>query len=164
MKKIRSSKWLLVALGALSVGVLRIGIAWAQQEVMMTGQTSDNPPQTRTIHVDTNGNLITSSSNSTPAGAAAGTHGACTHTTMTIGLAGTTCPPATRADRSSILIQLVQAGQNLRVTEDGVTVAAAAVGINVPDGSSFNDNLAGTVSTSCRCDAAACQVNIDECP
>ena len=64
----------------------------AQQEVLMTGQTQDSVPETRTVKVDSNGILLTSTSSSTPSGAASGTHGACTNTTMNVGTTGTACP------------------------------------------------------------------------
>lgn len=135
-----------------------------QQEVMITGQTSDSPKETRTVHVDDDGNLIVSTSASTPAGAAAGTHGACTNTTMNVGTTGTACPPTPRADRASILIALSQSGETLTVTSDGTTTATATDGIPVASGGGYTDNLAGTVSTSCRCTAATCSVRIAECP
>lgn len=152
--------WLLVLTGVGFAFALRSGIAWAQQQVQMTALDSNG--NLTIIRTDANGNLVTSTS-STPSGAAAGTHGACTNTKMTIGTTGTACPPAPRADRASILIQLVQSGQNLRVTSDG-TVASSTNGINVSDGNTYTDNMAGTVNFSCRCDAASCETDIVECP
>lgn len=158
-QKIRSA--LLVLCGVLLVPALHIGIAWAQQEVMMTGK--DSSGNTRAVRTDANGNIITSSASSTPSGAASGTHGACTHTTMNVGTTGTACPPTPRTDRASILIQLVQAGETLTVTADGSTAATSTVGVAVADGSAYTDNLAGTVSANCRCTAATCSVRVQEC-
>ena len=127
-------------------------IAWAQQEVLMVGQ--DSSGNSRIVRTDTSGNLLSNES---------GSHAACTNTTLNVGTSGTACPPTQRSDRSSILIQLVQSGETLRVTTDGTT-AAAATGISVASGLAYTDPLVGTVSPSCRCSAATCQVNIVECP
>lgn len=157
MTRIRNSKWLLVLCGVLIVPVLRIGVAWAQQEILITGQ--DSSGNTRVVRTDSSGNILTSTPGST-----AGAHGACTNTTMNVGTSATLCPPAARADRSSILIQLTQSGETLRVVTDGTNTASATQGAAIADGSAYNDNLAGTVNTSCRCTAVTCAVNITECP
>ena len=55
-------------------------------------------------------------------------------------------------------------GFALRVTSDGSTTATATLGAAVASGATYEDNLAGTVSTNCRCTAATCEVVIVECP
>lgn len=156
---LKKTNWKVI--GAAVAAVLVGGIALAQQEVLMTGQ--DSTGTTRAVRTDSNGNIITSGSSSTPTGAASGTHGACTNTTMNVGTTGTACPAVPMVNRTSLMIQLNQTGQNLRVTANG-QAATATLGINVPSGNSYNDNLAGTVNASCRCDAATCEVSIVECP
>lgn len=131
-------------------------LALGQQEVLMTGQ--DSSGNTRVVRTDVNGNIIANGS----AGSTS-THGACTNTTMNVGTTGTACPATPRADRASLLIVLTQSGETLTVTSDG-TAASATSGIPVADGSGYTDNLAGTVSTNCRCTAATCSVRIVECP
>ena len=135
----------------------------SQQEVLLVGSTTDATPQSVTVKVDSAGRLLTTSTSS-PSGAAAGTHGACTNTTMNVGTTGTACPAVARTNRASIMIQLNQAGETLRVTSDGSTVATATVGVAVASGATYTDNLAGTVSTNCRCTAATCEVVLTECP
>jgi len=164
MKKARESKWLLVVLGAVACVLLQPLVAWAQQEVLIVGSTTDSPPNSVTVKVDSNGYLLTTASGSTPSGAASGTHGACTNTTMNVGTTGTACPAAPRADRVSILIQLNQSGETLRITSDGATAATSTIGAALANGSSYSDNLAGTVSANCRCTSATCEVVIVECP
>lgn len=154
--------WVLVLCGAAFAVALPPLVAYAQQEVMMTGQ--DSAGTTRVVRTDTSGNIITSGSSSTPSGAAAGTHGACKNTTMNVGTTGTACPATPRTDRASVMIQLNQSGETLRVTTDGTTTATAALGAKVTDGSTYSDSLAGTVSANCRCSAATCEVVIVECP
>ena len=136
-------------------------IAWAQQEVLLTGQ--DSSGNTRIVLVDSNGRILTNTSTSSTA-TVSGTHVGCTNTTMNVGTTGTACPASQRSDRASILIQLVQSGETLTVTTDGVTAATATVGSQLVSGDSYADTLAGTVVPSCRCTAATCSVRITECP
>ena len=158
----REHKKLYLVFAAFVVLAVAVPFAWAQQEVQMYGvDPSSNVIRVRT---DTNGYLITSTSASTPSGAASGSHGACTNTTMNVGTTGTACPASPRADRVSVLIQLVQTGETLTVTSDGSTTATATVGVQVSHDSVYTDTLAGTVSANCRCSAATCSVRIAECP
>lgn len=126
-------------------------LVWAQQEVLMTGQ--DSSGNTRVARVDSSGNLGTNV-----------THGACRNTTMNVGTTGTPCPATQLSGRTSIVIQLVQSGETMNVTTDGVSTATATVGINVVSGGSYSDNLVSTVAPSCRCTASTCSVRIVECP
>lgn len=141
-------RWLFLLVATLVVVPLA---AWAQQEVLMTGQ--DSSGNTRVARVDSNGNLGTNV-----------VHGACTNTTMNVGTTGTPCPATQLSNRSSIVIQLVQSGETMNVTTDGMTTATATAGINVVSGGTYSDNLAGSVAPSCRCSAATCSVRIVECP
>lgn len=153
----RARAWVLVLCGVGFAFAFRPLYAWAQEEVLMTGQ--DPTGRTLAVRVDSSGNLIANPSTA----ATAATHGVCVNTTMTIGTSSVACPTTPLATRSSILIQLNQSGQNLRVTSNGAA-ATSTFGIKVPDGSSYNDNLVGTVSTQCICDAASCELDIVECP
>ena len=126
-------------------------IAWAQHDVLMNGLAP-------------NGNITRLSVTSSGAVNTGAVHAACINTTMNVGTTGTACPATPSSTRSSILIQLVQVGQNLTVTSDGATIADSTNGVQIASGSIYTDNLAGTVSTNCRCDAATCSVRIVECP
>jgi len=137
---------------------LLLALVLSQPQSLMIGTDTNN--NTQPVAVDTNGRVRL-------AGSGQGdTHGACHHTEMTIGTSSTACPPTPLASRTSLFIQLVTSSQNLRVTEDGTTPASTSTpaGVNIPAPSSFTDNLAGTVQTYCACDAASCDVAIDECP
>lgn len=94
------------------------------------------------------------------------THGACTHTEMHIDGGSYACPPTPLVSRSSILIELVTPGENLRVTSDGVTPASPDAGLNVVGGNNYSDNLAGTVQNYCSCGdgGTLCDLAIVECP
>lgn len=136
-----------------AAGLLFGLFTFAQNDTLINGvDTSGNVLR---ILVDTSGRLVTE-----------GAHGACTNTTMNVGTTGTACPPTPRASRSSILIQLVQAGETLTVMSNGDpgNLATATNGVQVSSGGSYDDDLAGTVSTNCRCSAATCSVRIVECP
>ena len=124
-------------------------LAWAQADSLINGMEGDN---VRRILVDSAGRLRTNES-----------HGSCTNTTTTISTTAAACPATPRSDRSSILIQLIQAGETLRITADG-TDASATNGIQLSSGGSYDDDLLGTVSTNCRCSASSCQVLTVECP
>lgn len=128
-------------------------VAWAQQEVLLTGQ--DSSGNTRIVAVDSAGRVSTNNSAS---------HGACVNTTMNVGTTGTACPVTALSARSTVLVQLVQAGETLTVTSDGATAADSAVGMAITSGNTYSDNLVGTVGLSCRCTAATCSVRIVECP
>ncbi len=91
-------------------------------------------------------------------------HGACVNTTMNVGSTGTACPATASASRNSIYIELVQAGETLTITSDGVTAATATVGASITSGQAYTDNLGGTVAANCRCTTATCSVRIVECP
>ena len=127
------------------------GLVLAQGEVLMTGL--DSSGNVRTVLLDSAGRLVTE-----------GAHGACVNTTMNVGTTGTACPASPSTSRGSILIQLVQSGETLTVTADGTSAATATVGAQIASGSTYSDDLVGTVSTSCRCSAATCSVRIVECP
>ena len=155
-------KNLYLTFGLFVVLAVAVPLAWAQaeQQILARDPSGDIVP----IRVDESGNLITSTSSTTPSGAASGTHGACTNTTMNVGTTGTACPPAQRADRVTIMIQLVQAGESINITTDGTTTATATDGMNVTSSGTYNDTLAGTIAPSCRCTVATCSVRITECP
>ena len=140
------------ALGVLAALIALPLLAWAQQEVLMTGQ--DSAGTTRTVSLDTSGQVHTKSVG----------HLGCTNTTMNVGTTGTACPASPRTDRTSLLIQLIQTGETLTVTSDGTTTASATEGAQLASGETYADNLLGSVSTSCRCTAATCSVRIVECP
>ena len=138
-----------LGLGVLAAFCVYPLIAWAQQEFLMTGQ--DSSGTTRIVRVDSNGNLATGAS-----------HPQCTNTTMNVGTTGTSCPASQLSTRSSILIQLVQTGETLTVTTDG-PAASATAGIQISSGSTYSDDLLGTVAPNCRCTAATCSVRVVEC-
>ena len=102
-------------------------IAWAQQEILMTGQ--DSSGNTRIVRVDASGNLSTE-----------GALGACSNTTMNVGTTGTACPPTQNSARASVLIQLVQSGETLTITTDGSTATATA-GAQITSGATYTDSL-----------------------
>lgn len=151
--------WVLVTL------LILVPILALAQEVILTAK--DPTGKIIQVRTDSNGYLFantnagsgTSSSTVSPA-----SHDACTNTTMNVGTTGTACPPTPRTNRSTLTIQLIQAGQLLTVTSDGTTVATATAGLQLSSSDVFNDSLAGNVNASCRCDAATCSVRITECP
>lgn len=156
-------KKLVYGVSLLSALLLGPIIAWAQQEVIVTGQDSD--ANTRILRTDSSGRVITTGdTGSSSTGDVEATHGACTDTTMNVGTTGTACPATARASRRTIAIQLVQAGETLTITTDGATTATATAGFQIGNTDVFADNLAGSVAASCRCTAATCGVRIKECP
>lgn len=159
-----------IALGSSLALLLGVGLlfyppllAWAQAEVLLTGQ--DSSGNTRIVKVDSSGNLLTATSAASSSSSTSPTaHAACTNTTMNVGTTGTNCPSSARTDRSTISIQLIQSGETLRITSDGATVATATLGVQIGNTDVYNDNLVGTVNTSCRCTAGTCAVIVTECP
>lgn len=159
-----------IALGSSLALLLGVGLlfyppilAFAQQEVLFTGQ--DSSGNTRIVKVDSSGNLLTSAAAASSSSAASPTaHAACTNTTMNVGTTGTNCPSSARTDRSTISIQLIQSGETLTITSDGATVATATIGMQIGNTDVFNDTLVGTVNTNCRCTAATCSIRVVECP
>lgn len=117
--------------------------------------------------------VTSAGSNSTDAGStlvATAAHGACTNRTQNVGTSSIPCPgdggSATgqgRSDRATVLIQLVQSGETLTITED-TTAASATSGIAIGSGGTFSDNLKGSIDAQCRCTAATCSVRTVECP
>lgn len=141
---------------AVVLGLIASILAWAQADQLINGiDSSDN---VRRVLVDSSGRIVTSATSG-----GSGSHGACVNTTLNVGTTGTACPGTPRADRSSILIQLVQAGESLTIETGGGT-ATATVGAQISNGGSYEDDLLGTVSVSCRCTAATCSVRVVECP
>ncbi|TAL42478.1 MAG: hypothetical protein EPN91_08845 [Salinibacterium sp.] len=134
-----------------------------QQEVMITGQTEDAVPETRTIKTDANGHLITTSSASTPSGAASGTHGACTHTQQSITGTAANVPSTARADRVSITICASTASETISCEFDGAA-AVLATGMELEELDCIKVNLAGTVNASCISDGTTVDLRIMECP
>ena len=142
--------------GRCTLALIAIILLSAQTEVQMNG--ADSSENVRRVLVDSSGRLVTSATGGL------GAHGACTNTTMNVGTTGTACPASPRSDRNSILIQLIQSGETLRITSDGATTASATQGVEVSSGGSYTDDLLGSVSANCRCSAATCSVMIVECP
>ena len=134
-----------------------------QSEVLITGQTQDTVPETRTIKVDTNGILLTSSSSSAPSGAASGTHGACTHSTVTVTGTATAVPNAPRTDRASLTICASTAGEVISCEFDG-SAAVLATGMELGDLDCITFSLAGTVTSSCISDGTSVDTRVVECP
>ncbi len=150
-------------LPALLAAIFVAGIVIAQDQIQIQGV--DSSSVVRLVLVDSAGRVVTTTdSTSASSGTAAAAHAACTNTTMNVGTTGTACPAVARTDRRTVSVQLVQAGQVLRITSDGSTVATATAGLQIGSSDVYSDNLLGSVPLSCRCDAATCAVMIAECP
>lgn len=154
----RRLRWWLV--GLLTVAGLAV---YAQQTVFIAGR---NPAgNLQVANIDTNGNLISAANANTPSGAASGTHGACTETSMTIGGTAVPCPASPLAARSTISIQMRTSGQTLTVNPGGTaTTGTGGAGIDLQNFDVFKDYLAGTVNMSCICSSSGCDVRVLECP
>jgi hypothetical protein len=149
-------RWLLAA----AVGGVFTFSAWAQSQVLANQGRPGNQGSWPVTITGTGADGGTTSGGVVTVGA----HGACTETTMNVGTTGTACPAAARGDRTSVIVQLVQTGETLTVTEDGVTAATATAGTAISSGGTLTDNLSGLVNMSCRCTAATCSVRVRECP
>ena len=132
----------------------------SQQEVLLVGQ--DSSSNSRVVRVDSSGNLITNGSTSTPSGAAAGTHGACTNTTQTVTGTAANVPTAARADRVTLTICASTAGEVISCEFDGAD-AVLATGMELGDLDCIVINLAGTVNASCISDSSSVDIRILEC-
>ena len=144
-------------IGRITLALLTVILLSGQADQLINGM--DSSDNVRRILVDSSGRLVTSTTSG-----GSGSHGACTVSTFNIGTTGAACPTTARSDRASILIQLIQSGESMTITNDGLTVATATAGVQIQSGGTFDDDLLGTVATNCRCTAATCSVRTLECP
>ena len=154
---------LLVSTGVLAQRELQMltKMMLAQQEVLLTGQ--DSSGNTRIVRTDSSGNLIQNSSATTPSGAAAGTHGACTNQSQTVTGTAANVPTAARADRVSLTICGSTAGEVVSCEFDG-SDAVLATGQEIGNLDCIVINLAGTVNASCISDGTSTDLRVQECP
>lgn len=159
--QIHDKFWVRLMAGALGLLMLWPLVAWAQQEILITGQ--DSSGNTRIVRVDESGNIITNGSASTPSGAAAGTHGACTHTVVSVTGTATDVPAVPRTDRSTLTVCASTASEVISCEFDG-SAAVLATGIELGDLDCIQLGLAGTVTSSCISDGTTVDVRVMECP
>lgn len=158
--KERIKKLGLVLVGALLVLALPPALALAQEVIIQGVDSSD---VVRRAKVDANGNLITTTSTSTPSGAASGTHGACTNQAQTITGTAANVPTTPRADRVTLMICNSESGETISCEFDG-SDAVLATGQELGNLDCVVVNLAGTVNASCISDGTSVDARIMECP
>lgn len=158
-----SRKRILMGLAVFSALCLGPFLAWAQQQVEVTGQ--DSSGNVRILRTDTSGRIVTTGDTSASAatGDVEAAHGACTSTALTLTGTAANVPTSARSDRRSLTICASTAGEVISCEFDG-SAAVLATGVELGNLDCWRENLVGAVDASCISDGTSVDVRVMECP